>query len=65
MPRIDGEEVLRELRRIRPDVQVIICSGYSEEDLEKRFVGKGVAGLIPKSYDHESLTAKFTQALEE
>jgi len=31
MPRMDGEEALAEMRRINPDVPVILISGYSEK----------------------------------
>jgi CheY-like chemotaxis protein len=32
MPRLGGEQALRAMRRIRPDVRIILTSGYSEED---------------------------------
>jgi DNA-binding NarL/FixJ family response regulator len=43
---MDGEETFREMRRIRPDVTVLLCSGYNEQDAMQRFSGKGVAGFI-------------------
>lgn len=33
MPRMNGKEVLIELRKINPEVRVILSSGYSEEEL--------------------------------
>lgn len=30
MPKMDGAEVFRELRKIKPDVKIILCSGYSQ-----------------------------------
>ena len=48
MPHWDGEQTFRELRRIRPEVQVNLCSGYNEQDATQRFAGKGLAGLIQK-----------------
>jgi two-component system cell cycle sensor histidine kinase/response regulator CckA len=50
MPDMDGEEVFRELRRLRPDVRVILSSGYSEQEVTQLFVGKGLAGFIQKPY---------------
>jgi len=32
MPRLSGEEVFREMSRIRSDVRVILSSGYNEQD---------------------------------
>jgi len=50
MPHMDGEEAFRELRRIRSDVRVLLSSGYNEQDVTQRFVGKGLAGFIQKPY---------------
>jgi len=50
MPRMDGEQCFGELRRIRPDVRVLLSSGYNEQELETRFVGHGLAGFIQKPY---------------
>ena len=36
MPRMDGEETLRELRRLDPEVRVVMSSGYTETDIASR-----------------------------
>ena len=46
MPHLDGEETFRELRRIRPDLPVILASGYNQQDVTQRFAGKGLAGFF-------------------
>jgi PAS domain S-box-containing protein len=50
MPRMSGEEAFQEMRLIRPDVRVILCSGYDELDTSGRFGGKGVSSFIQKPY---------------
>ena len=50
MPNLDGEETLRELLRIRPNVKTILSSGYNEQDLTDRFAGKGLSAFIQKPY---------------
>jgi len=55
MPRMGGEEAFREFRRIDPDVKVIICSGYNEQEVSQKFVGKGLAGFLKKPYLLDSL----------
>ncbi len=50
MPHMDGEQCFRELRHIRPDVRVIMSSGYNEQEVTQKFVGKGLAGFIQKPY---------------
>ena len=64
MPHLDGEETFRELRRMRPDVRVILCSGYNEQETTNRFAGKGLAGFIQKPYGLRPLGEKIRQVLE-
>jgi len=55
MPKMDGKGCFRELRRMNPDVKVILSSGYNEQDATSRFVGKGLAGFIQKPYSPETM----------
>ena len=64
MPHLDGEETFRELRRIRPDVRVILSSGYNEQETTDRFAGKGLAGFLQKPYRVRQLGRKIRQVLE-
>ena len=64
MPGLSGEETFRELRRIRPDVRVILSSGYNEQDAIDRFVGEGLAGFLKKPYSNADLVRKFADVLQ-
>ncbi len=64
MPNLDGEETLRELLRIRPNVKTILSSGYNEQDLTDRFAGKGLSAFIQKPYRPDQLRERVRQALE-
>ncbi len=37
MPKMDGEETYRELRRIAPDVPIVLSSGFAEREVAARF----------------------------
>lgn len=63
MPHMDGEETCHELFRIRKDVRVIIASGYSEQEIAKRFTDHQLAGFIEKPYEATTLMAKLRDAL--
>jgi two-component system cell cycle sensor histidine kinase/response regulator CckA len=54
-----GEETFSEMRKIRPDVQVLLSSGYNEEEATSRFAGKGLAGFIQKPYPPSELIEKL------
>jgi PAS domain S-box-containing protein len=63
MPKMDGEEVFRELRRIDPEVRVILTSGFTEEDIMKRFAGQRVVGFVAKPEPLDGVIAKLQQLL--
>jgi two-component system, cell cycle sensor histidine kinase and response regulator CckA len=64
MPHVDGAETFRELRRMRPGVRVILSSGYNEQDVTQRFVGKGLAGFIQKPYQLATLVSVLEDVLQ-
>jgi PAS domain S-box-containing protein len=63
MPRMDGVETFRELRRMRPDVKVLLCSGYNERDATRRFLDQGISGFIQKPYRIKDLLAEILSIL--
>ncbi len=64
MPHLSGEETYRELRRIDPDVRVVLTSGYSEQDATERFAGRGLAGFVRKPSTPQELIASMRAVLE-
>jgi PAS domain S-box-containing protein len=65
MPVMDGREALQHLRALRPDVKVIISSGYSEMDAVQKFSGDGLAGFLQKPYTARRLSEVVGQALQD
>jgi len=63
MPRLDGEQAFRELRRLNPALKVIISSGYNEQEVTQKFVGKGLAGFIQKPYKVSEVSRKLQEVL--
>jgi PAS domain S-box-containing protein len=64
MPGMGGEETLRALQALRPDVRVLMSSGYTEEDAMGRFAGAGVAGFVQKPYTAADLMAHAVTVAE-
>jgi len=46
MPGLSGRDVLEALRGIRPEFEVLISSGYSEEKTMSLFAGVTVSGFL-------------------
>ena len=63
MPRMSGEETLTALRGVRPDVCVVLTSGYSEQELSAKFAGQGLAGFVQKPFRASELVEKIQSAL--
>ncbi|MBI2517510.1 MAG: PAS domain S-box protein [Opitutae bacterium] len=64
MPRMDGEETFRQLRQLRPDIRVILMSGFNKVDAINRFTGKGLAGFVQKPFEVDTLAAEMRRVLE-
>jgi PAS domain S-box-containing protein len=63
MPVMSGDTAGPMMRSLRPDVPVILSSGYSEGDALER-VGQGVvAGFLEKPYPSTGLVAKLEKVL--
>jgi DNA-binding NarL/FixJ family response regulator len=60
---MDGEETFRELRRLCPDIRVLLTSGYNEQEAVQRFVGKGLAGFLQKPYVLSTLAERLRTVL--
>src|SRR5262249_39164287 len=46
MPVMNGEEAFSRLIAIKPDVKVVLSSGFNEVEAVRRFIGKSLAGFI-------------------
>jgi CheY-like chemotaxis protein len=57
------EDTFRELRRIRPDVPVLLTSGYNKPDTASCMTGECRAGFIQKPYSGTKLMDKVRQVL--
>jgi len=65
MPGWDGFETFNRLRAIRPDVRVVLSSGYSNQETTTRFAGKGLAGFLQKPYTVAQLLDCVAEALSD
>ncbi len=64
MPRMNGEEAFREIRRINKDIRVVLSSGYNEQEVTQRLAGKGLAGFIQKPFTLSGLRKTLHDILD-
>ncbi|HJV66895.1 MAG TPA: ATP-binding protein [Geomonas sp.] len=63
MPVLDGRQTFNALRRLRPGLKVIICSGYSEHEVSRKFAGQREVAFIQKPYKLAEVSSKFKELL--
>ena len=65
MPKLSGKETLVEIKKLNPEVQVIICSGYPVDfDDFEREEGVRPDDSIQKPFDVKSLGTSVREALD-
>jgi two-component system cell cycle sensor histidine kinase/response regulator CckA len=65
MPVMNGDETFVALKRVNPEVKIVLCSGYTERDATARFPGRGLAGFLQKPFAADDLIALMRRVLEE
>jgi two-component system, cell cycle sensor histidine kinase and response regulator CckA len=63
MPDMHGHEALPKMKMLRPDIQVIVSSGYEEAEVKQRFKGFDVRSFLVKPYTGDQLLAHVLDAL--
>ncbi len=63
MPDLSGEIVYDRIKALRPDVRVILSSGYSIEGQAESILKRGCDGFIQKPYNLNQLAQKIRQIL--
>ncbi|WP_374700782.1 MULTISPECIES: cell cycle histidine kinase CckA [Aureimonas] len=65
MPEMDGPTLLREMRKVRPDLKFIFVSGYAEDAFAKNLPEGEKFGFLPKPFSLRDLAVAVKEALEE
>jgi DNA-binding NarL/FixJ family response regulator len=65
MPTMDGAQVLLALRKIVPNLPVIITSGFTENGGLRELLAKGTCGFIPKPLARNKLLLSVRSTIDE
>jgi CheY-like chemotaxis protein/two-component sensor histidine kinase len=65
MPDLDGAETFKQLRRIRPDVPVVLMTGYAEEKAVEYFSARDVSAFIRKPYEPKTFVETVRASLRQ
>ncbi|HKW99331.1 MAG TPA: response regulator [Bryobacteraceae bacterium] len=64
MPKMGGREVAVELRRSRPDIKVLFCSGYTGDAITRQGALDPSTPLLQKPFTPRSLAVKVREVLD-
>ena len=64
MPGLDGGETYDELKKIDPDIKVLLASGYSIDGQAQDILDRGCNGFIQKPFDIKRLSHKVRTVLD-
>jgi CheY-like chemotaxis protein len=64
MPKMTGDKLASELLRIRPDIPVILCTGYSELTSPAKAAAMGIKGYLTKPVSMNELSGMIRELLD-
>jgi CheY-like chemotaxis protein len=64
MPIMNGYELFSELKKLNPELPIIVSSGYGDAEVGSRLGTDNIAGLVSKPYGPEQLREVLKRVLE-
>ncbi len=63
MPQMTGDKLAKELMQIRPDIPIILCTGYSQHISEEKAKGMGIKAFAMKPLVMQDLARTVRKVL--
>lgn len=64
MPGIGGKETFRRLKTLKPDLKIVLSSGYGQAEITDDLRQLGLAGFIQKPYRFDKLNDLIRKSLD-
>ena len=64
MPKIHGLEILRQIKSDKPNLPVIIVTGYQSVETAQEAIKSGASDYIPKPFDSKQILKAIDQVLQ-
>ena len=64
MPNMAGKETYQELKKINPDVKVLLISGFSQNGKATETINEGIFGFIQKPFKLYDLAKIISETLK-
>jgi two-component system cell cycle sensor histidine kinase/response regulator CckA len=63
MPHMTGRELVEQILRIRPDIPIILCTGFSEVIHEEEAKAMGIREFVMKPFSANEMAERIRKAL--
>ena len=63
MPVMDGVRTFENLRKVNPELNVVLCSGYNEQEATQKFQNQGLAGFLHKPFTMADLKRELKKVI--
>ncbi|RPI34469.1 MAG: response regulator [Nitrospiraceae bacterium] len=64
MPEKSGQQTFKEIKVIKPDAKLLLCSGYGQEEYFHELFESGADGFLQKPFRLAQLLGKVKEVLE-
>lgn len=64
MPEMNGKKTFEELKKIDPEIKVLLSSGYSLDGQAREILDRGCSGFIQKPFNLKELSLKIRETLD-
>ena len=64
MPGLSGARVFEQMRKVHPDVPIVLMSGFDEEESMNAFPPDALAGFLRKPFEKRELAAELWKSLQ-
>ena len=64
MPKVNGMEILRQVKRMKPKLPVIIVTGYQSVETAQEAIRNGASDYIPKPFDSKKVLEVLSAVLK-
>ena len=64
MPHMSGYELTQKLKRVKPDIPVILCTGYAETILENKEKEESIKAILTKPINRKALAETIRTVLD-
>ena len=64
MPKLHGMEILKQIKKLRPSLPVIIVTGYQSVEMAQEAIKNGAADYIPKPFESKHILKAVSQNLK-